>query len=98
VDAQTGDGSMIFEGRFTQLSARTGDGSITLAVPADMSAVIETNADSVTNDGLTLTEETGESKRLRRWRLGNGGGNNNAYTLRTGDGHISLRALGMNEK
>jgi DUF4097 and DUF4098 domain-containing protein YvlB len=91
VDARTGDGSMILEGRFTQLSARTGDGSITLAVPSTSSAMIETSADSISNDGLNLTEETGDSKRLRRWRMGGGG--SNTYTLRTGDGHITLRPL-----
>lgn len=91
VDARTGDGSMILEGRFTTLSARTGDGSITLAVPSISSATIETSADSISNDGLNLTEETGDSKRLRRWRMGGGGGN--TYTLRTGDGHITLRPL-----
>jgi DUF4097 and DUF4098 domain-containing protein YvlB len=88
-DVKTGDGGITLEGRFGQLSARTGDGSITLALPADVNATIETDAEDVVNDGLALTEEPQQSKRLRRWRLGAGGP---LYKLRTGDGRIFLRS------
>ena len=86
-DAQTGDGRITLAGRFTRLSARTGDGSISLALPADFNATIETNAESVVNDGLAITEETDASKRVRRWKVGRGG---NVFTLSTGDGRILL--------
>jgi DUF4097 and DUF4098 domain-containing protein YvlB len=91
VNAETGDGRITLAGRFTQLSARTGDGSISLALPADFNATIETNAESVVNDGLAVTEDTDTSRRLRRWKVGRGG---NVFTLRTGDGSIILQRAG----
>jgi DUF4097 and DUF4098 domain-containing protein YvlB len=91
-DAITGDGRINLEGRFTQLAARTGDGTITLALPADFNAYIETDAEKVTNEGLTVTEETNPSaKRLRRWKIGSGG---MVITLRTGDGRVILQRAG----
>ena len=87
-DARTGDGGITLDGRFTQLAARTGDGSISLALPADSNVTIETHAESVSNDGLAVPEDTGTSKRVRRWKVGHGGA---VFTLRTGDGHITLR-------
>ncbi len=91
-DAVTGDGRILLDGRFTQLAARTGDGSITLALPADFNATLETDAEKVISEGLTVTEETGSSKRLRRWKIGNGG---MLITLRTGDGRIILQRAGQ---
>lgn len=86
--ARTGDGGIALDGRFTQLSVNTGDGSITLALPQDSDATIETNADSVINDGLTITEETDSSSRVRRWKIGRGG---QLLKLNTGEGKIILR-------
>lgn len=89
VDAMTGDGRILLDGRFTQLAARTGDGSITLALPSNFNATLETDAERVINEGgLTVTEETSSAKRLRRWKIGNGGP---VITLRTGDGRIILQ-------
>jgi DUF4097 and DUF4098 domain-containing protein YvlB len=88
VDAKTGDGRISLEGRFAQLAARTGDGSILLALPDDLNATIETDAESVTGDGLTLEAEAGAGKKLRRFRIGRGG---NVFRLHTGDGSIYLR-------
>jgi len=88
VDAVTGDGRILLDGRFTQLAARTGDGSITLALPLNYNATLETDAEKVINEGLTVTEESASSKRLRRWRIGNGG---TLITLRTGDGRVILQ-------
>jgi DUF4097 and DUF4098 domain-containing protein YvlB len=87
-DVRTGDGDITLEGRFSQLSARTGDGSITLALPSDSNASIETSAESVTNDGLAVAEDSNSEKRLRRWKVGQGG---KLFNLRTGDGRIVLR-------
>ena len=88
VDARTGDGRITLAGRFTQLAARTGDGSISLALPADLNVTIETNAESVINDGLAVAEDANTEQRVRRWRVGRGG---NVFTLRTGDGRIILQ-------
>ncbi|HEY0385832.1 MAG TPA: DUF4097 family beta strand repeat-containing protein, partial [Pyrinomonadaceae bacterium] len=58
VDAKTGDGRISLEGRFNQLAARTGDGSIQLTLPLDLDATIETDAETVNGDGLTIEEAT----------------------------------------
>lgn len=93
VEARTGSGRIILDGRFPQLAARTGEGTIMLTVPADFNATIETDAESIENEGgLTLTEEPGPSRRLKRWKIGRGG---NVFTLRTGDGRIILRRVGQ---
>lgn len=88
VDVKTGDGAILLEGNFTAVQARTGDGSIVLGVPADANFVVETNAEAVTNEGLTMSEESGPSAHVKRWRVGRGG---TVFTLNTGDGHVILR-------
>ncbi len=88
VDARTGDGSIVLEGAFSGLAARTGDGTISLAVPADSHFTIETNADSISNEGLTVSEDIAPSKRVKRWKVGRGG---NVFVLSTGEGKIVLR-------
>lgn len=88
-DARTGDGRITLEGRFAELAARSGDGSISLALPADANAVVETEAETVVNDGLAVSDDASSAEaRTRRWRVGSGG---NKFTLRTGDGQIILR-------
>jgi DUF4097 and DUF4098 domain-containing protein YvlB len=89
IDARTGDGSISLNGSFTAVSARTGDGSIVLSTPAASNFVIETNADSITNEGLNISEETPPSNRVKRWRVGSGGA---VFTLHTGDGRVILRS------
>jgi DUF4097 and DUF4098 domain-containing protein YvlB len=88
VDVKTGDGAILLEGAFTGVQARTGDGSIVLGVPADANFIVESNAEGVTNEGLTMTEESGPSARIKRWRVGRGG---TVFTLNTGDGQVILR-------
>ena len=90
VDARTGDGGMNLSGRFNQLSARTGDGSISLALPSDSNVTIETDSESVSNLGLATNDDGQTTKRVRHWTVGQGG---KTFTLRTGDGHITLRRL-----
>jgi DUF4097 and DUF4098 domain-containing protein YvlB len=93
VNANTGDGRINLDGRFEQLTAKTGDGSIVLTLPSDFNAIIETDAESVDNEaGLTLTEEPAASRRLKRWKIGQGGP---VLSLRTGEGHIILQRSGQ---
>ncbi len=88
-DAQSGDGRITLEGRFTRLTARTNDGGISLTMPADVDATIETNAGLVVNDGLAVVADGGnEAQQVRRWRVGRGGG---LISLRTSAGSIYLR-------
>ena len=89
--ASTGDGGISLDGRFASLTATTGDGTVSLSLPQDANATIETNAESVFNDGVATGEDNDETKRVRRWRVGSGG---NVLTLKTGDGRIYLRRTG----
>ncbi|HEX8146229.1 MAG TPA: DUF4097 family beta strand repeat-containing protein [Pyrinomonadaceae bacterium] len=86
-EARTGDGRITLDGRFTRLAARTGDGTISLSLPEGANATVETDGESVYNDGVAVAETDSES-RVRRWRVGSGG---QTLTLRTGDGQIILR-------
>jgi len=90
LDARTGDGSIHLDGNFNALSARTGDGGISLTVPSGSNFTVETNAEGeVTNQGLNLSEDIAPSRRVKRWRVGNGG---KVFVLNTGDGQIVLRS------
>jgi DUF4097 and DUF4098 domain-containing protein YvlB len=86
-EARTGDGRITLDGSFSRLTARTGDGSISLSLPEGANATVETDGESVYNDGVAVAESDAES-RVRRWRVGGGG---QVLTLRTGDGQIILR-------
>jgi DUF4097 and DUF4098 domain-containing protein YvlB len=86
-EARTGDGRITLDGNFKTLAARTGDGTISLSLPEGVNATVETNAESVYNDGVAVAESDAES-RVRRWRVGGGG---QLLTLRTGDGQVILR-------
>jgi hypothetical protein len=57
-------------------------------VPANASFTIETNAEDVTNQGLTMTEDISPSRRMKRWKIGAGG---KVFLITTGDGRILLR-------
>jgi DUF4097 and DUF4098 domain-containing protein YvlB len=92
--ATTGDGAISLDGRFARLNASTGDGAISLSVPADANATIETDAESVANDGVATGDDNDETKRVRRWRIGTGG---NLLTLKTGEGRIYLRRSGSSQ-
>lgn len=86
-EARTGDGRITLDGNFSRLAARTGDGTISLSLPEGANATVETDGESVYNDGVAVAETDAES-RVRRWRIGGGG---QVLTLRTGDGQIILR-------
>ena len=87
-EARTGDGRITLDGNFRSLSARTGDGAISLSLPEGSNATIETNAESVFNDGVAVAETPETENRVRRWRIGGGG---QTFTLSTGDGRITIR-------
>lgn len=93
VEARTGDGRVFLDGKFAKLAAQTGSGTIMLMLPEGSNATIETDAQSIDNEsGLTITEDSSSSKRLKRWKLGKGG---NVFSLRTADGRIILRRAGQ---
>jgi DUF4097 and DUF4098 domain-containing protein YvlB len=88
VDARSGDGSIFLNGNFSDLTARTGGGSIWLSVPPAANFTLETNADAVTNEGLTITQDVAPSKSVQRWKIGKGGP---LFKLHTSDGRVVLR-------
>lgn len=88
LQARTGDGSVSLDGKFVALNVRTGSGSITLAIPVDSNFTIETDAEGVTNEGLSISEDLAPSQRVKRWKVGKGG---KVFVISTGDGRILLR-------
>jgi DUF4097 and DUF4098 domain-containing protein YvlB len=89
VDARTGDGAITLDGNFSAVAAHTGDGSITLGVPASANFVVETNAEALNNEGLSVAEDVAPSARVKRWKVGRGGV---VFTLSTNDGRVTLRS------
>ncbi|HEX3558389.1 MAG TPA: hypothetical protein VHU19_04250 [Pyrinomonadaceae bacterium] len=86
-EARTGDGRITLDGNFRTLAAHTGDGTISLSLPDGINATVETDAESVFNDGVAVAEPPNEG-RVRRWRIGGGG---QVFTLGASDGRIVLR-------
>lgn len=92
VDAsEMGRDGMVLEGRFAQLTALTGGGPISLALPVDFNANIEANTRNVVNEGLNSTEEPSSTREVRRLKLGKGGP---LFKLRTNSGTLTLRPIG----
>jgi DUF4097 and DUF4098 domain-containing protein YvlB len=90
VDARTGDGEIKLDGNFNGLSARTGDGAISLSVPSNSNFTVETGAhNELANEGLSVNEDIAPSRRVKRWKVGNGG---KVFVLSTGEGQIVLRS------
>lgn len=86
VDAKTNDGLMSFEGDFQKLSANTNDGTIILTLPENADAVIDSNRDDITGDGIALARQNDE----KTWKIGNGGQH---YSLNTSDdGKVLVRS------
>jgi DUF4097 and DUF4098 domain-containing protein YvlB len=88
VDARSGAGRVYLGGRFTKLSAQTDNQAIVLTLSRDSNAIVETNSESVTNEGVEASEETGPSQRPRRFKIGSGGP---LFILRSGTGRVILR-------
>ena len=88
VDARSGEGRVYLGGHFTKVSAQTNNQPIVLTLSPDTNAIIETDSESITNEGVETTEETGPSQRPRRFKVGRGGP---LFTLRSGSGRIILR-------
>jgi hypothetical protein len=97
VDVRTGDGSVrldAFDGSALKAdwSVNTGDGSITLRLPADLDAEIDAHTGDGTvnaNGVVSRVEREGdeEDRRSLRARIGKGG---RALRLRSGDGSINI--------
>lgn len=90
VDAtEMGDHGITLEGRFAQLKALTGGGAISLQLPSNPNATIETDAEDVDSGALKVTGEGGRGSGVRRLKIGSGG---NVFSLRTNSGKLVLRS------
>jgi hypothetical protein len=95
VTARTGDGAVVVragEGSAapTDWDIETGDGSVTLSLPASFAAELDarSNDGRVTVNGFEMTGATREAEgREVKGRLGSGG---SRLTIRTGDGGITV--------
>jgi DUF4097 and DUF4098 domain-containing protein YvlB len=100
VRLHTGDGSIVYRAQAGTAMTEdweitTGDGGVSLYLPADFSAELDAHTgDGTIRNDLSLLEGggTGEvSRRTVRGRIGAGG---RQLRIRTGDGSIRLRGLG----
>jgi len=92
IESKTADGDQSLEGDFQKITATTGDGNIIVTVPDDVSAIINSNTESVCLDGIdqsrTKTVDIGENS--AKWRLGGG---KSTYNFNVAEGHVFLRSM-----
>jgi DUF4097 and DUF4098 domain-containing protein YvlB len=92
LDARSGTtGGLHLGGHFTKLTAQTNNEPIYLTIAPDTNAVIEADSASVTNEGLQVSEETGSTQRVKRFKVGKGGP---LFTVKAGEGRVYLRPAG----
>lgn len=90
---EMGDHGINLEGRFTKLTAQTQGAQISLGLPSNFDATIETDAEDVVNQGLSITPDaaSSSSRDLRRLKIGRGG---TVFNLRSINGKLVLRRIG----
>jgi len=94
-DVHSGDGTLNLDGRFSQLAAYTANGLISVILPSDVNANVETRGRYVQFRGelKAVEEHTNAQSQTRHWRIGTGG---DKLTLQTERGDIALRSAGNN--
>jgi DUF4097 and DUF4098 domain-containing protein YvlB len=90
VNTISSGGAINLEGDFHGLSARTVDGTITLILPEDANANIESNRKDVTGDGVSLVHQS-DRKNISKWKIGKGGENHLLYAA--ANGRVVVRSL-----
>ncbi len=88
VDTRTSSGAINLEGDFHGLSARTFDGTITLTLPENANANIESNRRDIVGEGVSLVYQN-DGKSASTWKIGKGGENHLLYA--TADGRVIVR-------
>jgi hypothetical protein len=86
VDAETSDGAINLEGDFQKLTVHASDGSVTLTLPENASADLETSCDEILGEGIFLKRISGDDDHTN-YRIGNGGA---VFRIETG-GQIRVR-------
>ncbi len=92
IESTTGDGETSLEGDFQKITATTGEGNIILTLPAEVSATIRANTESVCLDGIDKSKikTVDLSEELSVWRIGNGTAN---YNFNVSGGQVFIRNL-----
>jgi len=72
VAAISGDAPISLEGEFASLTAKAGDGAVNVTVPANSSADLESNCDSILGDGISVTKVSSQAEQTM-YRVGTGG-------------------------
>ena len=73
VDATSGDAPISVEGEFASLNAKAGESSVNVILPANASADLESNCDSVVGNGIQIAKISSKDER-NTYRIGAGGG------------------------
>ena len=79
INTRTEGGAINLEGDFRGLSARTVNGTITLTLPENANANIESNTKDIVGEGVSLVYQ-GDGKSTAMWKVGSGGANHLLYT------------------
>ncbi|HXH68741.1 MAG TPA: DUF4097 family beta strand repeat-containing protein [Pyrinomonadaceae bacterium] len=90
INTKTSSGATNLEGDFRGLSARTVDGTITLTLPENANANIESNRKDIVGEGVSLVYQ-GDGKSTSTWKIGSGGENHLLYT--SADGRVIVRSV-----
>ena len=87
IDAETSDGMINLEGDFTKLKVHASDGPVTLTLPENASADLESSCDEIQGDGVDLVRLSSDENRSK-YRIGRGGVR---WSIDT-EGEIRIRA------
>ncbi|HXG82494.1 MAG TPA: DUF4097 family beta strand repeat-containing protein [Pyrinomonadaceae bacterium] len=89
INTKTSGGATSLEGDFRGLSAQTINGTITLTLPENANANIESNRKDIVGEGVSLVYQ-GDGKSTSTWKIGSGGENHLLYT--TAAGRVIVRS------
>jgi DUF4097 and DUF4098 domain-containing protein YvlB len=89
INTRTSGGAISLEGDFRGLSAQTINGTITLTLPENANANIESNRKDIVGEGVSLVYQ-GDGKSTSTWKIGSGGENHLLYT--TAAGRVVVRS------
>ena len=88
VEATSGDAPISLEGDFASLTAKSGAGGVNITLPANSSADLESNCDSVVGEGISVTRLSSKDER-NTYRVGAGG--TRRFRVES-DGRIAIRS------
>ena len=90
VAAETSDGTIMLEGDFQKLKARSNDGAIFITLPDNAEADLESNCSEIHGEGVDVVRVSSDEK-LSKYRIGKGG---TLWSIET-EGEIQIRGASM---